>query len=58
VAAEKAILAGQFNIAKILRAAAYTQRALAMNATTFSTISTTAFPVALLKDSTINSKLY
>lgn len=32
VAAENAVLAGQFNAAKILRAAAHSQRALAMNA--------------------------
>lgn len=32
VSAENAVLKGQFNIAKILRAAAYTQRTLAMNA--------------------------
>jgi rubrerythrin/uncharacterized damage-inducible protein DinB len=31
VAAEKAVLAGQFNAAKVLRAAAHTQRVLAMN---------------------------
>jgi len=33
VASENAVLAGQFNIAEILRAAAYTQRTLALNAT-------------------------
>ncbi|MBP8108122.1 MAG: DinB family protein [Caldilineaceae bacterium] len=32
VAAEQAVLAGQFNLAKVLRAVAYAQRALAMNA--------------------------
>jgi rubrerythrin/uncharacterized damage-inducible protein DinB len=32
VAAEKAVLAGQFNAAKVLRAAAHSQRVLAMNA--------------------------
>lgn len=33
VVAEKAVLAGQFNAAKVLRAAAHAQRVLAMNAT-------------------------
>jgi rubrerythrin len=32
IAAEAAVMRGQFNVAKILRAAAHTQRALAMNA--------------------------
>jgi len=32
VVAEKAVLAGQFNVAKVLRAAAHSQRVLAMNA--------------------------
>lgn len=32
IAAEKAVLAGQFNAAKVLRAAAHSQRVLAMNA--------------------------
>jgi rubrerythrin/uncharacterized damage-inducible protein DinB len=35
-AAEKAVLAGQFNAAKVLRAAAHTQRVLAMNITRLS----------------------